>query len=371
MKKSGVITALNRGLHFVSGLTIVAIVFFIGWNIRKQLTRTVKALATKSEELRSATSELSRTSGHMGIGSSEQAASLEETSASLEELSSMTEQNAENARRVNAMAADQLMSVQKGREVMERMTETMFLIKASSDETAKVVKTIDDIAFQTNLLALNAAVEAARAGEAGRGFAVVAEEVRNLAQQSAEAARDTAARILESQKNAEQGVWVSSEVDAILQQIAGSVEQEAQLIGEVSAGNEAQAQGIQQLSKAAVQIEKVNYSNAASTEETASLCQQLSSFADGMDKNVRDLVSIIKGSYNTNRKPSATERIPRYSARKRPSDTGNTQKKPGPDRIAGVPVQSVGPQESGDRRHQQCTKPEHLIPFEDQELKDF
>ena len=166
-------------------------------------------------------------------------------------------------------------------------------IKASSDETAKIIKTIDEIAFQTNLLALNAAVEAARAGEAGMGFAVVAEEVRNLAMRSAEAAKNTAELIDGSQTNADNGVAVTTEVSEILKEIAVSSQKVKQLIGEVSAASDEQAQGINQVNAAITQMDQVTQSSAANAEESASASEELSSQAVELKNMVDVLVTIV------------------------------------------------------------------------------
>jgi methyl-accepting chemotaxis protein len=171
-------------------------------------------------EVSSAVGQINSGSQVLSEGSTEQASSLEEISASLTEIGSMTKQNAENSNQATTLAQSARELAIKGTKTMEQMTRSINSIKSSSDETAKIVSTIDEIAFQTNLLALNAAVEAARAGEAGKGFAVVAEEVRNLAQRSAESAKDTAARIEESVKNADEGVKVTGEVAQILTEIA-------------------------------------------------------------------------------------------------------------------------------------------------------
>jgi methyl-accepting chemotaxis protein len=208
----------------------------------------------------------------------------------------MTKQNSENSRQANAMAVETRSAVERSQEAMTRMGAAINKIKGSSDQTAKIIKTIDEIAFQTNLLALNAAVEAARAGDAGKGFAVVAEEVRNLAQRSAEAAKNTAALIEESQQNANNGVAVSSEVGGILSQIVVSVQKLAQLIGEVSAASEEQSKGIEQIGTAVTQMDKLTQSNAANAEESASASEELAAQAKELGDMVQVLVGIVKGA---------------------------------------------------------------------------
>lgn len=198
-----------------------------------------------------------------------QAASIEETSASMKEITAMTEQNTDNAKQASAMSSEAAQAASQGQVAMESMLDAIKKIKTSSDETAKIVKTIDEIAFQTNLLALNAAVEAARAGEAGKGFAVVAEEVRNLAQRSAQAAKDTTALIEESQSNADNGVAVSGEVADVLTQISGSVEEVTKLVSEVMTGSEEQSKEVAQINQAVTNIDSSTQRAAANAEELA------------------------------------------------------------------------------------------------------
>jgi methyl-accepting chemotaxis protein len=179
---------------------------------------------------------------------------------------------------------------------MLRMADAIQRIKASSDDTARIIKTIDEIAFQTNLLALNAAVEAARAGDAGKGFAVVAEEVRNLAQRSAEAAKNTAALIVESQQNAADGVNVSTEVASTLNQIVDGIVRMNELVNGVSTASEEQARGAEEVNRAVEQMDKLTQTNAASAEESASASEELSAQAKELRDMVNVLVAVVGGA---------------------------------------------------------------------------
>ncbi|NCC52042.1 MAG: methyl-accepting chemotaxis protein [Spartobacteria bacterium] len=282
----GVIVALGASILIIRGIT-------------GPLRRIIAGLSSGSEQVTSASGQVSGSSQEMAEGASEQASSLEEISSSLEEMTSMTRQNAENAKQANGLMNETNDAVGKGMDATERMSSAVNEIKNSSDETAKIIKTIDEIAFQTNLLALNAAVEAARAGEAGKGFAVVAEEVRNLAQRSAEAAKNTADLIEGSQRNAERGVAVTTEVTEMLKKIVDSSTKVAQLIGEVSAASNEQAQGIDQVNIAVAEMDKVVQRNAANAEESASASEELSSQAQELNSMVVDLTTLVGGGQST------------------------------------------------------------------------
>ena len=243
------------------------------------LEQALSQVAGSSQQVASASGQISSGSQSLAAGANEQASSLEEVSASLEEMSSMTRQNAENAIQAKNLSGEADQNAKQGTEAMERMSSSILKIKESSDQTAKIVKTIDEIAMQTNLLALNAAVEAARAGEAGRGFAVVAEEVRNLAQRSAQAAKNTADMIGESVKNADDGVKISRDVARSFEQITTSSRKVNDLIAEIAAASKEQAVGIKQVNDAVSQMDKVTQQNAANAEESASASEELSSQA--------------------------------------------------------------------------------------------
>jgi methyl-accepting chemotaxis protein len=229
-------------------------------------------------------------------GASEQAAGLEETSATLEQIAGMSKQISENTGQVERLAKSAQAQTQSGSATMERLVETIASIKGAADRTAKIVKSIDEIAFQTNLLALNAAVEAARAGDAGRGFAVVAEEVRNLAMRSAAAAKDTSGMIEDSQEKARAGVTVSEEAGKLLSAIRHSVEEMSGLIEQVAVSSKEQDKGVSQISTAVAQMDMVVQSNAAGAEESAAASEELSAQSETLNEVVRDLTGIIRGS---------------------------------------------------------------------------
>lgn len=246
------------------------------------INEIVDAFETALANVKNPVTEVASASGQIGEGAqklaegaSTQASSIEEISASLEQMTSMTQQNADNAGEARNLANGAQTSASNGNQTMVRMAEAINAIKTSSDETSKIVKTIDEIAFQTNLLALNAAVEAARAGDAGKGFAVVAEEVRSLAQRSAEAAKNTAELIEGAVKNAENGVNISTEVSGILDEIVEGSTKVSELINEIAAASKEQADGIKQVTEAVDQMNRVTQENAANSEESAAASGQL------------------------------------------------------------------------------------------------
>ena len=248
----------------------------------ENLDESLTQVNAGAEQVTSASGQISSGSQALAQGASEQASSLEEVSSSLQEMASMTKQNAANAKEARSLTDGAKSGADKGAKSMARLSDAIDKIKASSDETAKIVKTIDEIAFQTNLLALNAAVEAARAGDAGKGFAVVAEEVRNLAMRSAEAAKNTARLIEEAVKNADGGVSINQEVLANLEEITTQVNRVSEVMAEIAAGSDQQSEGIEQITTAVEQMNQVTQQTAANAEESASAAEELSGQAEEM-----------------------------------------------------------------------------------------
>ena len=279
-----VLIAVLTGFHFFNKRSIV-----------RPLGMAIGHLETASTQTTEAAGEISGSSHALAEGANEQAAAIEQTSASLEELSSMTKRNADNARKSNELAKHTRAAADKGIADMEAMSGAMAAIKGSSDDISNIIKTIDEIAFQTNILALNAAVEAARAGDAGMGFAVVANEVRNLAQRSAQAAKETAAKIENAIGKTAQGVEITRKVGKTLSDILAKARDMDELAAEVANASNEQTQGIGQINSAVGEMDKVTQSNAASAEECAAAAEELNAQAGGVRQAVAELAKLMGG----------------------------------------------------------------------------
>jgi methyl-accepting chemotaxis protein len=280
-------------------LALCAVGLALSWlmarSIAGPVARIIHELSTGSEEISSAAAQVSATSQSLAEGASEQAASIEETSASLEELASMTQQNADHARQANHLMTETNTVVVDANTSMQQLTASMQAISSASEETSKIIKTIDEIAFQTNLLALNAAVEAARAGEAGAGFAVVADEVRNLAMRAAEAARNTARLIEDTVVRVKDGSSLVARTSEKFTGVAASAAKVGELVGEIAAASTEQAQGITQVNAAVGEMDKVTQQNAAGAEESASASEQLNAQSEQLKSMVGDLMRVVEG----------------------------------------------------------------------------
>ena len=274
-------------------LALIGLSIVIRNAISKPIKAAVESLDSASNEVTSASMQISKSSQSLAQGSSEQASSLEETSSSMEEMASMTKQNSANAEEAAKLVDMCSVSAEEGNKAVAEMNSSMGEINASNKKIAEITKVIDGIAFQTNLLALNAAVEAARAGEHGKGFAVVAEEVRNLAQRSATAAKDTAKLIEDSVAKADNGATLAGKCRESLEGIVKNVTKVTTLTKEIANASVEQSEGIEQVSNAVQQMDQITQQNAASAEETASASEELSAQAQNLKEQVEMLSSHV------------------------------------------------------------------------------
>ncbi len=294
-----------------------------------------------TEQVAAAASQIGTGSQSLAEGASEQASSLEEIASSLQEVSSMTRQTSKNSGEADKLTDSAKDATAQGTQSMQKMSEAIGRIRSSADETSKIVKTIDEIAFQTNLLALNASVEAARAGDAGKGFAVVAEEVRNLAMRSTEAAKTTTELIAESVERAESGVKICEEVTVNLGSIDERVGQIGSVMGDISTASKQQDEAVGQVNVAVEQLNNVTQQNAANSEESASAAQQLSSQSEEMRSLVKSFQlsgsspQVGRGAQNrygsqASTPTAAPKKVERSTAFKRSSDSSGDASHPIP-----------------------------------------
>ncbi|MFM7002182.1 MAG: methyl-accepting chemotaxis protein [Limnohabitans sp.] len=285
----GSIVALSGGL-LVFGL----IVLYTAYRVSiKPLMHVAQDIYDGTEQSRLASSQLTDASQKLAQGASEQAAAIEETSASLEEVSSMIHSTAKNAEQAKKLASETRASAQEGVRNMVEMTTAMDAIERSSNDVAKIVKSIDEIAFQTNILALNAAVEAARAGEAGAGFAVVADEVRSLAQRSAMAAHESAEKIETSIRNSRSGTVSMERLKDSLGQIESKIGKTDALVAEITLAAREQAQGIEHVSVAIEQMSKVAQDAAESANQIAHAAEQTHDQAKSAETHVEQGIRVV------------------------------------------------------------------------------
>ncbi|MDG5766171.1 methyl-accepting chemotaxis protein [Balneolales bacterium ANBcel1] len=394
--------AASARRSLVGFLTLIMIVvisvgaagaWYFSNGINQVLNRIIDGLRSGADQVNASSNELSGSSQELSERANEQAAGIEETTSSLEEMSSQTNQTAENASLAERAVRNVDPLIASGVDAMQRMNQAMQEIHSSSDETSKIIKTIDDIAFQTNLLALNAAVEAARAGEAGKGFAVVAEEVRSLAQRSAEAARTTSDLIQKSQSSTESGTKVATEVSENLDKIKNSISDVSTLVVEISAASKEQATGISELNMVMNEMDKVVQQNASSSEESASTAQELSSQAQELNHMITDLLVLVGRSQDENKASTTRDRGPAISkfqgngngrsstALRRgaiPAGAGVTN---GNGNGNGHTAKSGHKRSHSGNGHSEYAhsgngkskngKPENIIPFDDDDLDDF
>jgi len=280
-------------------LSIVIAVVCGVWLSRRlirPLRNTVSEMDAISQQVRTVSHQASLSSSDLAQGASEQAASLEETSSSLEEMSAITSENAEKSRLADSLMAESGQVSQDANNSMVSLVSSMDEILNASDETFKIIKTIDEIAFQTNLLALNAAVEAARAGESGRGFAVVADEVRNLAGRAADAVRHTTELLEGTSKSVRSGAEIAAKTHEAFIKMTDFALRVGELVKEIAAASGQQSAGIDQINRAVAELNKSVQMNAANSEQSAAAAQSMNALASTMNALVDGLVVLAEGA---------------------------------------------------------------------------
>jgi len=283
---------VNITLTLAIVIIAALIIFLIARSVAKPIDRVIGTLSSMANHVNSEAAHVSAASMSLADRASNQAASIEEAASSLEEMAAMTKQNAENSVQADNLMKEATQTLNKGKESMNKLTLSMDDISKTGEETQKIVKTIDEIAFQTNLLALNAAVEAARAGDAGAGFAVVADEVRNLAMRAADAAHNTAILIEESVKKIKDGTGLVTITNNDFSGVAVSSSKVGQLFAEISAASRDQAEGIEQINQAVAQMDSATQRNVANAQESAAASAEMNSLAQKMREVINDLVRI-------------------------------------------------------------------------------
>lgn len=297
----------------VTAIVVILALITIVNEIVASMDKITRDLDDSSREVSVASSQLDAASQRLAEGTTEQAASIQETSSTLEETASMVQQNRENTQQAATLAKQSKEYANKSNAEMQKMMTAMEDLRKSSAEISKIIKVIDEIAFQTNILSLNAAVEAARAGDAGKGFAVVAEEVRSLAQRSAQAAKDTTEIIESNITLSENGAKIAKEVQQSVSEIDLQSKKVSDLLEEISVATDEQAQGVSQINKAIAQMEIVLSSNAGTADESASASKALYSQTLNMNEIIARLNTVVNGEQTSSNTFHRKQALPKFS----------------------------------------------------------
>ncbi|MEA3333698.1 MAG: cache domain-containing protein [Pseudomonadota bacterium] len=287
--------------------------FFISRGISRSLNVIIDSLSEGSRQVAAAACQVSSASQSLAEGSSEQAASLEETSASVEEMASQVKQNANNSNHDDDLTKETNNVINCASKSMAQLNQSAEDIYAASQNTQKIIKSIDEIAFQTNLLALNAAVEAARAGEAGAGFAIVADEVRNLAARSAQAAKSTAEMIGSTVDKIDVCREYTAQSLSAVETVTEKSDKTCELISRISIASQEQSNGINQINIAVSEMDKITQQNAANAEESAAAAEELNAQAEQMNEFVNDLTTLVAGKHIDRAEPTSYKPAPQLS----------------------------------------------------------
>ncbi len=367
VNQENVVLSLNRAAQrnltmvIVIGVLIGAVALLmslgISRSITRPITRVIEGLTEGAERMSSASAQVLSESRSLAEGASAQAAGIEETSSSMEEMASMTKQNADSAHQANSLMKETAKVVEEANVSMNELTRSMDEITLANQETGKIIKTIDDIAFQTNLLALNAAVEAARAGEAGAGFAVVANEVRNLALRAADAAKSTAGLIEETVLKIKNGSEIVHQTNEDFGRVAQKAQQVSNGVNDIAQASSEQTQGIEQINKAVAEMDRVVQKNALSAQQSAEAAEEMNSQAKTMKEFVNDLFVLV-GKKNGRGSAANLKAIP--AAARKPLLIAKGH--PGSKNAASRPEKKKNKSGSFE------VNPSQVIPFEEKDL---